>query len=195
MKIGNTYRTGFLLAAALFLAACGPGDYHATDITGAMPKLSFTMTRADDARVVTGQDYRGKVTILYFGFTHCPDVCPTTLANMTETLRLLGKDRDRVRVLFVSVDPERDTLPMLRDYANAFAPEVDALVGTPDQLARLARTYRVAYSVTHDDKGEVVDVMHSDAVFFFDADGRTRLVSLDLSDSAKIAEDVRRLLN
>ena len=102
--------------------------------------------------------------------------------------------RERVRVLFVTVDPERDTLAVLRDYANAFAPEVDALVGTPDQLARLARTYRVAYGVTHDADGNVVDIMHSDAVFFFDADGRTRLVSLDLSDSIRIAEDVKRLL-
>lgn len=182
------------LTAALFLGACGDNGFHATDISGAGPHLSFTMTRADDGRTVTAEDYRGKITILYFGYTHCPDVCPTTLANMSETLRLLGKDRDRVRVLFVSVDPERDTLAALHDYANAFAPEVDALTGTPDQLARLARSYRAAYGVTHDAKGAVIDVMHSDAVFFFDADGRTRLVSLDLSDSAKIAEDVRKLL-
>jgi protein SCO1/2 len=183
------------LTALLFLAACGDKSFHASDITGAMPRLSFTMTRADDGRTVTAEDYRGKVTILYFGYTHCPDVCPTTLANLAETLRLLGKDRDRVRVLFVSVDPERDTIKSLRDYANAFAPEVDALTGSPNELARLARAYRVAYDVQHDAKGNVADVMHSDAVFFFDTSGRARLVSLDLSDSAKIAEDVKRLFS
>jgi len=195
MTVQKSFSRICALGALLFLGACGDAGFHATDISGASPRLSFTMTRADDGATVTAGDYRGKITILYFGYTHCPDVCPTTLANLTEALRLLGKDRSQVRVLFVSVDPERDTLAALKDYANAFAPEVDALSGSPNELARLARSYRVAYEVQHDASGKVRDVMHSDAVFFFDASGRARLVALDLSDSAKIAEDVRKLLN
>ena len=78
----------FLLVA---LAGCGPDKpWHATDITGAMPRLDFVMTRANDGAAVTGKDYRGRVTILYFGYTHCPDVCPTTLANLSDMLRQLG---------------------------------------------------------------------------------------------------------
>jgi len=177
------------LTLAFLLAGCGGRQpWHMTDISGGMPRLNFHLARSDGAAVM-GESYRGKVVALYFGYTHCPDVCPTTLTNLTDMLaRVKSPD---VRVLFVSVDPQRDTGKVLADYATAFSPQVEGLRGTPDQLADVARRYRVAYSVK---KGPPYEVMHSNAVFFFDRDGRARLVTTDTTDAAGMAEDVKRLL-
>jgi protein SCO1/2 len=176
--------------AALFLllAGCSKPSWHMTDISGAMPKLDFHMTSG--GKPVTAADYRGKVVALYFGYTHCPDVCPTTLASLTDMMgRVKSPD---VRVLFVTVDPDRDTDMVMNDYAKAFSPQVVGLRGTDNQIAALARTYRVAYSVK---KGPPYEVNHSNAVFFFDREGKARLVTTDTNDSTAMAEDVKRLLN
>src|SRR5512142_175616 len=136
------------LALLLLLAACrGDKPWHATNITGSMPRLTFTMARASEGATVNGPAYRGRVVMLYFGYTHCPDICPATLANLSDVLHRLGKDADKVRVLFVTVDPNRDTLPLLKQYTQSFAPQIDGLRGSDNQLADLARRYRVAYSV------------------------------------------------
>ncbi len=105
------------------------------------------MTDAMTGQKVTAADFRGKVVLLYFGYTQCPDFCPTTLTNLTHVLDRLGARAKDVRVLFVTVDPNRDTLPVLKQYAAAFGPQVVGLRGTPDELANLARRYRVGYSV------------------------------------------------
>lgn len=176
------------LILMLVLAGCSKPAWHMTDISGAMPRLDFHMTA--DGKPVTAADYRGKVVALYFGYTHCPDVCPTTLANLTD---MLGKVASPdVAVLFVTVDPNRDTDPVLADYAKAFSPQVVGLRGSDNALAALARNYRVAYSVK---KGPPYEVMHSNAVFFFDRDGKARLVTTDTTDTAAMADDVKRLLN
>jgi protein SCO1/2 len=180
----------FVLAFALILAGCGRPSFHMTDISGGMPKLDFRMVRASDGATVSGQTYRGKVVALYFGYSHCPDVCPTTLSDLAA---MLGKlNSPDVQVLFVTVDPARDTPAVLKDYAKAFSPQVEGLSGSDNQLADLARKYRVAYSVK---KGPPYEVMHSNAVFFFDRNGRARLVTTETNDTAGIAEDVKRLLN
>ena len=178
------------LFLALMLAACGRSSFHMTDISGAMPRLDFKLTRAGDGATVTGQSYRGKVVILYFGYTNCPDICPATLANMAGVLnKVASKD---VRLLFVSVDPNRDSAPRLNDYVHAFSPQFDGLRGSGEQLADVARRYRVAYSVN---PKPPYTVMHSNAVFFFDKTGRIRLVTTDTTDADAIARDVKRLLN
>ncbi|HEY0283602.1 MAG TPA: SCO family protein [Rhizomicrobium sp.] len=190
--IMNWSRPALSLALAVTLAGCGPDKpWHATDITGAMPRLEFAMTRANDGMKVSAGDYLGRVTILYFGYTNCPDICPTTLANLSDMLQQLGRDADKVRVLFVTVDPNRDTPPILKKYAAAFAPQIDGLRGSDNALAGLARRYRVAYGVK---TRPAYEVMHSNAVFFFDATGRARLVTLNTDDTAELAEDVKRLL-
>jgi protein SCO1/2 len=183
-----------VLAFALLLAACGRGEVRpgVTDITGIMPDLQFAMIRANDGAPVAAQDYRGKVVILYFGYTHCPDECPTTLVNLASVLKALGPKAGGIRVLFVSVDPERDTLPVLKSYASAFATQIDGLRGTPNAIASLARRYRVLYNVTR--KGNDVEVMHSDSTFLFDGEGHAREVMTDTSDTKNIARDVVRLL-
>jgi protein SCO1/2 len=177
------------LVIALVLAGCSRPSFHMTDISGGMPKLDFHMVKDRD-EIVTGEAYRGKVVALYFGYTHCPDVCPTTLTNLTDVI-------DRVknpnfRVLFVTVDPDRDDGATLLRYTRAFSPQVDGLRGSANELADLARKYRVAYSVQ---KGPPYQVMHSNAVFFFDKGGEARLVTTDTNDTAAMAEDVKRLLD
>jgi protein SCO1/2 len=177
------------LFLALMLAACSRPGFHITDISGAMPRLDFHMTRASDGAAVSGGSYHGRVTILYFGYTNCADICPATLSNLTGMLQKLNNRK--VRILFVTVDPSRDTLPVLNAYAHAFSPQIEGLRGTDNQLADLARRYRVAYSV---DAKSPYTVMHSNAVFFFDPSGRIRLVTTDTTNIDAMAEDVRKLL-
>lgn len=189
---------GVALVGAL-LAACSdePDNWSGTDITGAMPDLQFTMTRASDGEEVTAADYDGKVKLLYFGYTFCPDICPLTLANISQVLKGLGDQADDVRVLLVTVDPDRDTLDVLKDYTSAFAPQVVGLRGTDDQIAVLAKRYRAAHSVDKDQNGEYV-VTHSPAVYAFDGQGKARLLYTDLSsgdaDTEGMAEDLKRLI-
>ena len=185
------------LIATLPLSACGRGEVRpgASDITGIMPNLSFNMTRANDGAALTADSYRGKAVLLYFGYTHCPDECPTTLANLATALHDLGPRAKDVRVLFVSVDPARDSLPILKAYVSTFAPQIDGLRGTDDEIAALARRYRVLYRVTPAGAGKPPAVMHSDSTFFFDRDGRARLVTTDTNDTKAIDTDIRRLLS
>lgn len=172
------------LILALFLSACSRPAWHMTDISGSMPRLDFDMGGVDATQ------FRGKVVALYFGYTHCPDVCPATLANLAD---MLGKVHSPdVRVLFVTVDPSRDTVPVLTEYTKAFSSQIVGLRGSDNQLAALARTYRVAYSVK---AGPPYEVMHSNAVFFFDRDGKARLVTTDTTDTAAMAQDVKQLLD
>ena len=177
----------FALFLALLLTGCSKPSWHMTDISGAMPRLDFRMTA--EGKPVSGEDYRGKVVALFFGYTHCPDVCPATLANLTDMAAKLNSPD--LRILFVTVDPDRDTDTVMSDYAKAFSPQVVGLRATPNQLANLARTYRVAYEVK---KGPPYEVVHSNAVFFFDKDGKTRLVTTDTSNAVAMEEDVTRLL-
>ena len=182
----------FTVAAALLaLAACGPQKpWHATNVTGSMPDLKFAMVRASDGLAVNADEYRGRVVLLYFGYTNCPDVCPTTLANLSDVLKRLGRDAEKVRVLFVTVDPDRDTLDVLKQFAHAFGPQVDGLRGSKNQIADVARRYRVGYSVKT--KPDYV-VTHTSAVFVFDDKGSARLVITDTSDTAAVTEDVKRV--
>src|SRR6185437_4550910 len=163
------------LAAFIALAACSRQDAgsHATDVTGALPALDFTLTRANDGREVHGGDYAGKIAILYFGYTHCPDICPTTLSDLADALRKLGPRANEVRVLFVTVDPNRDTLDAMKGYVASFAPQIDGLRVTP---------------------GPPYEVMHSNAVFIFDRTGRARLVTTDVSKSDEVAADLKKVL-
>ena len=162
-----------------------------TDIRGAMPDLEFAMTRANDGKAVDANDYRGHAVVLYFGYTNCPDACPTTLSDLATVLHRLGPKANDVRVLFVTVDPDRDHLPALKAYVNAFAPEIDGLRGSNDEIARLARRYRITYSVT---AGPPYQVMHSDSVFFFDREGHACYVATSVANASAITADVNRLL-
>jgi protein SCO1/2 len=189
----------FLLSLGLALSACNDNQgWHASDVSGISPDLKFAMTRAEDGKEITAADYRGKVTMLYFGYTFCPDICPTTLANVAEVLKALGDDAGKVRVLFVTVDPNRDTPKVLNQYTDAFTPQVDGLRGTADQLAALARRYRVAYSVKASEDPTRYEVTHSPAVYVFGDEGKARLLIGNIGkgspDLKGIEADLRRLI-
>ena len=185
--------------ALMLLAGCGDSaKWHSIDVSGSLPPLAFTMTRAGDGKQVTEANYRGQVVLLYFGYTFCPDVCPTTLSNLAEALTRIGPGAQHVRVLFVTVDPNRDTAPVLAAYVKNFAPQIDALRGTADQLAALARRYRVVYSVSPATEDHPYEVTHSSAIYVFDGSGAARLMiaSLDSThpDINGAAADLKRLV-
>jgi len=189
-----------LVVAALLLAACsGTQQWHETDITGAMPALDFTMTGAGDGKTVTAADFQGDVVLLYFGYTYCPDVCPTTLLNLSAVLEDLGDKAKHIRVLFVTVDPDRDTVPVLKDYVKAFAPQVVGLRGDADQLAALAKRYRVSYSVAPESGDQPYTVTHSSAIYAFDRTGKVRLLissmATDKPDTVGVEADLARLVD
>jgi protein SCO1/2 len=186
--------------ATIALAGCRGTAQHwnATDVSGSTPDLSFDMTRAEDGKAVTAADYRGKIVLLYFGYTYCPDVCPMTLSHLAQALAKVKGAPDAVRVLFVTVDPDRDDLKTLRDYAANFGPEFAGLRGTPDELATLAKRYRIAYSVHPDPDPAKYVVTHSSAIYAFDREGKARLLIDSLStqapDIAGTAQDIDRLV-
>ncbi len=159
-----------------------------------MPPLKFTLVD-DTGEPVTAANFAGKVVLLYFGYTHCPDVCPTTLADLAQSLQRLGSSANRVRVLFVSVDPKRDTPSVLKNYASAFAPQVVGLTGDEDELQAITKRYRVAYRLGKPDAQGNYVVYHSSAVFIFDALGRVRLLAGYADGSRAIAHDLKQLLD
>lgn len=198
-KAGARLARGLAVAAALLLlAGCGDdGKWHAIDVSGSLPPLSFTLTRAGDGKTVTEADYRGRTVLLYFGYSFCPDVCPTTLSSLDDVLARLGPGAAHVRVLFVTVDPNRDTPAVLAAYVKNFGSRIDGLRGTPDQLAALARRYRVAYSVSPATPDHPYEVTHGSAVYVFDGADRARLIIPSLAsahpDIAGSAADLTRL--
>ena len=186
-------------AMPVLLAGCtGKRPWHAIDVAGTSPDLAFSMRRASDGREVTAATYRGDIVMLYLGYTFCPDVCPTTLANVAAALGRLGADARRIRFLFVTVDPGRDTLAVLRSYLANFGPQMEGLRGTPDQLVALARRFRLVYSVRPSPDPAAYEVTHSSAIYVFGPTGAARLLipSLDTAhpDITGTVADLRRLV-
>ncbi|HSN19636.1 MAG TPA: SCO family protein [Usitatibacter sp.] len=186
-------RLAALLAALLALAACDRlvgNDGPVRNVAGLVHDLRFTMT--DPAgRTVRAADFRGGPVLVYFGYIHCPDVCPTTLARLAHAAETAGP-RD-LRIVFVTVDPGRDTLAQLAAYAQAFGPRVTGLRPSEDELAELAKRYRVSYSRAKPDARGEYEVMHSSGVFAFDAEGRARLMILPGASERDIESALRRL--
>ena len=189
-------RRTLLLFLLALLAACShaPSPWQLTDVRGHLPDLRFHLTD-DRGRPVTGTSFRGKTVLLYFGYTHCPDVCPTTLAHLTVALQNLGPLAREVRVLFLSVDPGRDTPAVLHAYVRAFGPYIVGLTGTPAEIARVAKRYRVAYSYGKPNAEGNYEVSHSAAIFIFDARGRARLLADQQSTVAQLTHDLHLLVS
>jgi protein SCO1/2 len=186
-----------LAACALFaLAACASHpQWQLDDVQGHLPDLNFEMTN-DLGQPATAATYRGQVVLLYFGYTHCPDVCPLTLVHLHTALQKMGKAADDVRVLFVTVDPTRDTVPVLHQYVTAFDPRVVGLTGTRNAIAQLAKRYRAFYKpepakATSSDNYEVT---HSSAIYVFDREGRARVLATPGSSNDEILHDLKILV-
>lgn len=190
---------GLLLVAliASCLTACtksGANRFHARDITGVLPNLEFRLT-SGSGQGMTASDLQGKTTLLYFGYTHCPDACPMTLTYIGDALKQLGAAARAVRVLFVSVDPQRDTPRVLQRYAASFGAQVIGLTGSDDQLTAVTKRYRVAYRRDAPDANGDYAVYHSSAVFVFDRDGRARLLAAPSGPHDGLADDLRVLID
>jgi len=189
---------GRRIAAALclfLLTACsrsGSSGWKLTDIRGHLPDLAFHLSAAGGVPV-TARQYRGKVVLLFFGFTHCPDTCPETLARLAAALRQLGPEAREFRILFVSVDPRRDTPEATERFARAFSPQAVGLTGTPDQIEAMAKRYRVAYEAQAPDRAGDYEVMHSKGVYIFDRAGRARLLDSDTDPVAALVRDLKQL--
>jgi len=179
----------------LLLSACerAPSPWNLHDISGLMPPLAFTL-HDGLGQERQAKEFHGDVVLLYFGYTHCPDICPTTLANLVSATRELGEAADRTRILFVSVDPARDTAAVLQRYGQAFGPRVTALSGTASQLRALSRRYRVSYGYGKPDDAGRYEVSHSSGVFVFDRDGAARLLSTGADSAAAISADLKHLM-
>jgi protein SCO1/2 len=179
----------------LLLTAChGDSPWATKDISGLMPPLEFTLTEANRDKVVHATDYRGKLLLLYFGYTHCPDVCPTTLSRIKNAIDKLGPEVEEVRVLFVSVDPKRDSTQQLKRYSEYFGPQVRGLRGEQQELRALTKRYRVTYGYDKPDAKGDYNVSHSSAVYIFDRHGEARLLVRPDDPATAIATDLKRLL-
>ncbi len=181
--------------AALLLAACASHpQWQLDNVKGHLPDLKFQLTN-DLGKPVTAASYHGKVVLLYFGYTNCPDVCPLTMVHLHTVLQKMGKQADDVRVLFVTVDPARDTVPVLHQYVTAFDPHIVGLTGSQDALAELAKRYRAFY---HRESGKNTNgdylVTHSSAIYIFDRHGRARLLVTPGTGNDAILHDLRILV-
>jgi protein SCO1/2 len=184
-----------LIVLAGFVAACGQPvapKFQSTDITGANFGKVLALTD-HTGKPRTLADFQGKVVVVFFGFTQCPDVCPTTLAEMAKVVNELGVDGAKVQVLFVSVDPERDTRELLRQYVTAFHPSFLGMVGDAEATARTAKEFKV-YVQKQPAKSGGYSVDHSAGTFIIDPQGRLRLFVQHGAGAQALLNDIRLLL-
>jgi protein SCO1/2 len=189
----------WLVCVAILLAGCSEKspDWTLYNVTGHLPDLQFTLQGAGN-RTVTERDLQGKTVLLFFGYASCPDICPTTMAQLSEVLQKLGDDARDVRVLFISVDPHRDTPDVLQAYVDAFNNQAIGLTGNEAQVADLARHYRIAYQIEKPkpgDSAETYNVTHSRGVFVFDNRGKARLLASDTDNVDAVTADLRKLID
>ena len=186
----------YLLAAVLallVLAGCAPQGFNNVDITGASYANEFSLTDHHGARR-TLADYRGKVVVIFFGYTQCPDVCPTTLQQMAEVRRRLGPDADKLQVLFVTIDPQRDTREVLAQYVPGFDPSFVGLYGSAEETARTAKQFKVFYQKVPGRTETSYTMDHTAGSYVIDATGKPRLFLKHEQDVGPIVADIRRLL-
>ncbi len=180
----------------MVLAFAAQAETAIHGVRGFLPDLRFTLEAAGD-KVVTQDAYKGKTVLLFFGYASCPDVCPTTMAALSHVMENLGDDASKVRILFISVDPHRDTPEVLQAYVDAFDKNAIGLTGTEKQIAAVARRYRVAYQIEKpkgNDKNNY-EVAHSRGIYMFDAQGRARVLASDSESVEALTESVKGLLN
>lgn len=183
-------------ALLVSLAACGKSeasldDVHGIDLSGASFGEGFHL-KDSEGTVRTVADYKGKTVMLFFGFTQCPDVCPTTLVKASQIKSLLGPDGDKLQVLFITVDPERDTPEVLREYVKAFDPEFVGLYGDAQETADAAKAYRVFYSKVP--TGDSYTMEHTALTYVLDGNGVPRVALRYEQSPEESAEDIRKVM-
>jgi len=195
---------GLLLALllSLLLGACGPdagsttpgkSPFQGTDITGVDWGKDFQLTDHNGKRRSLA-DFHGKVVVLFFGYTHCPDVCPTTLGELGITLKRLGPDASKVQVLFVTIDPARDTPDLLAQYVPSFNSTFLGLTGTEEEVAQAAKSFKVFYKKQEGKSKAGYSMDHSANTFVIDSQGRLRLLFGFGAGAAPLVHDIQQLL-
>ncbi len=189
-------RNLFLLSLFLLLAACGeqklPSPFKAGDVTARYGDADFHLTDAT-GKPASLADFRGKVVVLFFGYTHCPQICPTTLADLAQVMRLLEKDADKVQVLFVTLDPERDTRALLAQYPPAFYPTFKGLSGDSAATAQAAQAFGVIYQKQPNKSGGY-DLDHSAGTYLIAPGGKPVLLAPYGQSAKLLVQDIRLLL-
>lgn len=180
------------------LAACdkltGPLAFKGIDITGAEYALGFDLPDADGKRR-TLADFKGKVTLVFFGYTQCPDVCPTTMVELAEVKKALGADGARVQGVFVTIDPERDTAEVLKAYVSAFSPDFVGLRGSAEETKAVAKHFKVFYAKVPGKTEGSYTMDHTAGSYVFDAQGKVRLFTRYGSGAEALAHDIKLLLD
>lgn len=184
-----------LPAAGGLLTSCSENkaSFGAIDITGANYARDFVLTD-HNGKTRSLKDFAGKVVVLFFGYTQCPDVCPTAMLELVEVKKLLGQDGERVQALFVTVDPQRDTPEVLKAYMENFDPSFLALYATPDKLEAVAKDYKVYYKKVDGPTPTSYSMDHSAGSYVYDTQGKLRLYTRYGSGAALLAADIKLLL-
>lgn len=197
----NRRQWGLFAGAAVLLAGCeklsglaGKPGFQAVDITGADygSKLSLP---DQNGQVRTLADFKGKTTVVFFGYTQCPDVCPTTMAELAQVKKALGKDGERVQVVFITIDPERDTPELLKAYMGSFDPSFIALRGTPEETAATAKDFKVFYAKVKGKSEGSYTMDHTAGSYIFDATGKLRLFTRYGSGAEALTADLKTLMS
>lgn len=189
----------FWIVCAIFLSAtwvaCSPDkpSFKAIDITGADYARGFTLSD-HQGQTRSLSDFKGKVVVVFFGYTQCPDVCPTTLSELAEVKRLLGPQGDKLQGVFVTVDPARDTSEMLKAYMANFDPSFVAFIPTPEQLAVVAKDYKVYYKKVDGKTATSYTMDHSAGSYVYDPQGNLRLFSRYGNGPQALVQDIQTLL-
>jgi len=190
-------RRRFLWAAlAVFaLASCGPEKpkFNSIDITGADYAKGFTLTD-HNGQSRSLSDFKGKLVVVFFGYTQCPDVCPTTMTELVEVKRLLGKEGDKLQAVFVTVDPARDTPDLLKAYMTNFDPGFMAFTPTPEQLAVVAKDYKIYFKRVEGKTPTSYTMDHSAGSYVYDTQGNLRLYSRYGMGTQALTQDIQTLL-
>jgi len=184
-----------LATTAGLLTACSAEkpQFKSIDLTGADYAQGFSLTD-QDGQVRTLKDFTGKIVVVFFGFTQCPDVCPTSLAELAQVKQLLGPDGDKLQAIFVTVDPERDTPQLLKAYMGNFDPSFVALRPTLEQLPQVAKDFKIYYKKVDGKTPTSYTMDHSAGSYVFDEKGRIRLYNRYGSGAEALASDIRLLL-
>lgn len=183
-----------IFLSLIFLLGCSEKiPSKLMNIEGLMPDLSFDLIDENDKRV-TGKDFIGSTSLMFFGFTSCPEICPATMGKLASVLKQLGEQAKEVKVLLISIDPERDSPLKLKNYTNIFGTEFIGLTGDEAELRELTKRYRVTYGYGDKDKEGNYEVSHSSAVFVFDNKGKPRLLATQSTVLEDIVEDLKLLI-